>query len=270
VHWDVGNPLFVVVTAAGRALLSFIFLGEVIVAIVHFTRDNSIEKNMTTIFTILSIGYLDPFYIAQLFSPSKFRQSFHLIARDLYFAGLAFYSISLFAYFTPHEGRLLNLGFPGCLSLTVLIFLILQDFYLTHPQTDQILPPFPPRPFDRLTISHFYAVTALAVILIVRAIEVRSSVTDTSLSRYRFYTITSLVFYFGMVGFVAAEAISDCLPAVRGFGIMACVTSFALFTEYLHSESDEHPYGAYAPNEPIIVMTTESDLGIEEDYEEDD
>jgi hypothetical protein len=264
--WDLEAPLSSMVAAITRILFVTLLIPYLVVDVVQFTADTSFERRLSAIFTVFTVAYIDPFFIDQLFVPSLQRQISHLVLRDLYFAALAFYTIVLFAFFTPHERLALNLGFPAALALVVLVGLLVQDLAFAKPHVALLLPSAPLGQFDRLTVSHCFTVALLCVVLIVRAIQVGAAVTDLTLLRYRYYTIAVVTFLVAFLALICFEVFTDRLEDVRGFLTTAVVTGFALFVEFLHSEAEWFPYGEYPPKGGVAFLTeAEVELGADED-----
>jgi hypothetical protein len=268
-NWDLEGPLSSMIIGIARLLCATLLIPCLVRDIFQFTKDTSFERKLTSVFLIVTLLYIDPFFVLQLFFPSRYRQIYHLVFRDIYFAGLGFYVIRLFAYFTPDEGEVLNSGFPGVLAFIILIGLLVQDFTFAKPHIDQLLPQGPVPAFDRLTVSHCYVVSLLCVVVIWRAVQIGGLVPDASLMRYRYYTIACLVFLFVLIGLLGFEAFTDRFEDGRTFVTTAVVTAFALFVDNIHSEGEEFPYGEYPPKGGVVLMTEEEvELGADEDLEQ--
>jgi hypothetical protein len=268
-NYDLEGPLSSMIIGIARLLCSTLLIPCLIRDIFQFAKGTVFERKLTCGFLIATLLYIDPFFVAQLFFPSPYRQISHLVFRDLYFAGLGFYILRLFAYFTPDEGNVLNSGFPGTVALIILIGLLVQDFTFAKPRLDQLLPQEPLPVFDRLTVSHCYVVSFLCVVVIWRAVQVGGLVPDPSLMRYRYYTISCVVFLFVLIGLIGFEAFTDKLENCRTFVTTAVIAAFALFVDFIHSEGEEFPYGEYPPKGGVVLMTEEEvELGADEDLEQ--
>jgi hypothetical protein len=265
-NWDITRPLSAMIGAITRILCSTLLIPYLVGDMRQFGQAGHFEKTMTAFFTIITILYVDPFYVFQLFWPSEHGQLCHLMFRDVYFAAVGFYTIRLFGYFTPDDGECLNSGFPASVAVVILAGLLVQDLAFRTPHIDLVLPDGRVSPFDRLTVSHCYGLALLCVIVVWRAIQVGPVVPDASLRRHRYYTIGSITFLLAMVTLVGLEVFTDRLEDIRGFVITAVVTAFALFVEYIHSEEEEFPYGEY-DGQGLNPLITEEEiaLGADED-----
>jgi hypothetical protein len=268
-NWDLEAPLSSMVTAVARLLCATLLIPHLVGDLIRFTRETSFERKLTSIFVFFTLLEIDPFYVAQLFIPSPYCQICHLVLRDLYFGGLGFYAIRLFAYFTPNEGELLNSGFPGAIAIVILVGLLIQDFVFANPRICRLLPKERVPAFGRLTASHCYVVSLLCAIVVWRAVQVGRQVPDSSLLRYRYYTISCITFLLVLIGWIGLEAFTDKIENATVFLTNAVAAAFALFAEYIHSESGEFAYGEH-PAEGEAGLTTEEEvqLGADEDLDQ--
>jgi hypothetical protein len=265
-NWEVEGPLTSMISAGERLLLAGILIPSLVVNIVTVKREANFEGYLTGLFTRFTILYVDPVYMAQLFLPSPYRRMYHLIFRDLYFAALGFYALRIFAYFSPDDGKFLNFGFPGSIAIVILAGLLVQDFVFTGERVDSLAPLVRASPFDRLTISHCYAVSLLCATVICRAIQVRSQVANVGVLRYRYYTVSVTTFLFILTGLASLETFTDRLPDMLSLLTPAVVTAFALFLEHIHTEGEEFPYGEYPAKPGSLLLTgQEVELGADED-----
>jgi hypothetical protein len=254
--WEFANSAWSMALAVLRILLSAPFLPYLFLGVTQFigsgTHEISLERKLTNLLSLATVLFVDPFFDLQLFKPSAARYLCHVALRDVYLSYVVFHLVALFGHFTPNDGIALNYGFPTVLGAITLTGLLLQDFWIKRFD-GLVLLPGDAGHFDRFEIGHFFVLSILAVVLIARA------AIETEGQRHKWYTAAAIGFAVILAGLIGAEVF---FGAAQEVVTMAVVSSFGLLMEYLHTETDEEPYGEYDQKEGAVGG---GELGADED-----